>query len=216
MHKYGKRGRWIAGTALVAAAAGSAFTLIPSASGSPTTIQSAVASDGNQTSAVQSAFTSAIEADRAAQAPSATAYGNAATAAANSGHAASMAPASVRAAQAQSGKAAMEKYFSPEQAKHEETGLANAVKAESDPKFRNLGSGVKQVKFDSVTVSGSTATLRAEVTAWAKFQQQQSNGDWKTASPVNVMIYNVKMAKNASGQWIVSSMEGDFAPGEGP
>jgi hypothetical protein len=101
-------------------------------------------------------------------------------------------------------------------AQHEQVGLTNAVNAEADPKFRNVGSGVSKVKFDSVAVSGNTATLRAEVTTWAKFQQQQNDGKWATANPVNVMIYNVTMTRNSSGQWLVSSMVGDFAPGEGP
>jgi len=175
-----------------------------------------VASDSNQTSAVEAIFTSAIEADREAQAPSASAYGNTANAVVSAGRVAPAASAAVRNTQLQDGKSALAKYFAPAQAKHEEIGLINAVKAEADPKFRNLGSGVKNVKFDSVAVSGNTAILSAEVTAWAKFQQQGNNGNWATANPVNVMIYNVTMIRNSSGQWIVSSMVGDFAPGEGP
>jgi hypothetical protein len=216
MYLIRRRGRWLAGAALAAAAAGSTFAFLPTASGAQSAIGSIIASDSNQTSVVEAAFTSAIEADREAQAPSASAYGNAANAAASAGRVAPVASAALRNKQLQDGKSALARYFAPGQAKHEEIGLTNAVNAEADPKFRNLGSGVKKVKFDSVAVSGDTATLRAEVTAWAKFQQQESNGNWATANPVNVMIYNVTMTRNSSGQWMVSSMVGDFAPGEAP
>jgi len=216
MYPRGRRARWLAGAVVSAAAAGSAFAFIPAASGTQTGIQSAIASDSNQTSAVESAFSTAIRADRQAQAPSASAYGTMANAAVRAGHVAPMTPAAVRNTQLLAGKAVLAKYFSPAQARHEDIGVTNAVKAEADPRFRNLGSGVSKVVFSTVAVSGDTATLRAEVTAWAKFQQRQPTGSWATANPVNVMIYTVTMVRNSAGQWLVNSMVGDFAPGEGP
>ena len=127
-----------------------------------------------------------------------------------------MASPAVRNRHCCAGKAALTRYFTPAQARHEDIGLTNAVSAEADPRFRNLGSGVSKVVFDQVAVSGNTATLRVEITAWAKFQQRQPTGTWATASPVNVMIYTVTMIRSSSGQWLVSSMVGDFAPGKGP
>jgi hypothetical protein len=212
----GRRARWLAGAAVAAAAAGSAFAFIPTASGTQTAIQSAIAADSNQTTAVQAAFTAAIQADRRAQAPSAVAYGTMANAAVRAGRVAPMASAAVRSAQLLAGKAVLAKYFAPAQARHEDIGLTNAVSAEADPRFRNLGSGASKVVFDQVAVSANTATLRAEVTTWAKFQQRQPTGTWATANPVNVMVYTVTMIRNSSGKWLVSSMVGDFAPGKGP
>lgn len=211
------RGKWILGAILTVTAAGSAFAFIPNASGSQSSVQSVMATDSSQVAAVKATFTAAITADREMQAPAAsTSYEKSANTAVSAGKTAPTMSAADRDTQSQNGKAALAKYFSPGQAKHEEVGLTNAVNAEADPKFRNLGSGVKNLKFDNVAVSGNTATLTAEVTTWAKFQQQQPNGDWATASPVNVMTYTATMTLNSSGQWIVSSMTGDFAPGEGP
>ncbi|MGH3627416.1 MAG: hypothetical protein ACRDRL_08270 [Sciscionella sp.] len=216
MHAMGRRASWLTGAAVVAAAGGSAFAFVSTASGSQTTVTSTISADSSQVSAVKSAFTAAITADRQAQAPATTTYGAKANAAVSAGGVAPAVASDVRQAQLQDGKASLAKYFTPAQAKHEALGLTNAVNAEADPKFRNLGSGVSKVVYDQVAVSGDTATLRAEVTAWAKFQQQQSNGAWTTDNPVAVMIYSVTMVRNASGQWQVSSMVGDFAPGEGP
>lgn len=216
MRTLGNRGRWLVGGILVATAAGSTFAFIPQASGSQSLIQSIIGSDSSQTSAVETAFTSAIRADQEMQAPPPSLYATTANTEASARLTAPAASQAVRNAQLRDGKAALSRYFTPAQARHEQTGLTNAVDAEADPEFRNLGSGVSKVIFDSVAVSGDTATLRAEVTSWAKFQQQQDNGGWATASPVNVMRYNVTMIRNGSGRWLVSSMTGDFAPGSGP
>ncbi len=44
----------------------------------------------------------------------------------------------------------------------------------------------------------------------------QPNGKWLTANPVNVMDYTATLEQNQTGQWLVSSLVGDFVPGEGP
>lgn len=194
MSVVGHQARWVTGVVVLGAACGIAFALLPATS------------DPRQVAAVEAAFTKAIQTDRAILAPPASPGGGVAQ------------PTSVaiRNAQLRDGKAALARYFAPSLAQREEIGLINAVNAEADPKFRNLGSGVSKVKFDSVKVSGGTATLRAEATVWSKFQQQQADGRWSTADPASVMIYNVTMTRNASGQWIVTSMIGDFAPGQEP
>lgn len=195
--------RWLAGTVALGIAGGLAFVILPTSSHPsrfPAANQSQVVTSGpGQTSIVEATFTKAIQTDREIQAPSSP----------------PPATTAVRKAQLQNGEAALARYFVPAVASREEQGLINAVNAEANPNFRNIGSGVKNVKFDSVAVSGSTATLTADVTTWAKFQQQD-NGSWVTSDPVNVMIYNMTMTRNSSGQWIVSSMVGDFAPGQGP
>lgn len=227
MRPIGRRGKWLAGSALAVAAVGGAFAFIPTASGAPSAIQSVIASDSSQTSTVESTFTAAITADRQSQAPGSAATAANATAdnastyraqvntAVAGGKVAPAASSAVRQSQKSDGELAIGKYFTPGQAKHEEIGMNNAIQAESDPKFRNLGAGVSSVKYDNVAVSGNTATLTADVTIWSKFQQQQADGSWTTSDPTNVMVYSVTMSRE-SGKWLVDSMVGDFAPGEGP
>jgi hypothetical protein len=188
----------------------------------------AIALDSSQIGVVKAAFSTAITADQQTGAPATAAmavhatadaaaiYRTSVNAAVAAGRPAPAASSAVRQAQQQDGMRVLVKYFSAAQARHEEIGLRNAVRAEADPKFRNIGAGVSKIKFDEVAVSGNTATLVAEVTIWSKFQQKQANGSWTTSDPVNVMVYHVTAERVASGQWMVSSMVGDFAPGQAP
>ena len=198
------------------------------ASGSVGGGTSAIALDASQIGNVKAAFSAAITADQQTGAPATAAmavhatadaaagYSTRVTAAVAAGRLAPAASGAVRQAQLQDGARVLEKYFAPAQARHEEIGLHNAVLAEVDPKFRNLGAGDSKIKFDEVAVSGNTATLIAEATIWSKFQQEQANGSWSNSDPVNVMVYHVTTQRAASGQWIVTSMVGDFAPGQAP
>jgi hypothetical protein len=213
----GPRGRLLASSLVVVAAGASAFAFVASASGNPATVTSTLAADSGQVSQIETTFTAAITANQEAGAPSAASYGTKANALVAAGKVAPPATSAIRSAQLADGKAALAKYFTPVQDQHEEIGLTNAVNAEASPTFRNLGSGVSKVKYDQVAVSGKTATLTVEVTIWSKTQvEQRANGPWMTADPVNVMDYNVAMVREPSGRWMVSSMAGDFAPGEGP
>lgn len=218
--------------ALVAAGAAGAFVIASSgpgaASGSVGGGTAAIAQDSSQIGQVKAAFSAAITADQQTGAPAtaalavhatadaAASYRTSVNSAVAAGRLAPAASTAVRQAQLQDGERALTKYFTTAQAKHEEIGLHNAIRAESDPKFRNIGAGVSNIKFDEVAVSGNTATLTVEVTIWSKFQQEQANGSWTTSDPVNVMVYHVTTKRAASGQWMVSSMVGDFAPGQAP
>ena len=148
------------------------FLSISNAAGSePSVVASTAATDAAQISQVETVFTAAIQADRAAQAPGAsTAYGKSATVALAVGQVAPEATSAVRQQQLQDGLTQLAKYFTPAQAQHEAIGLRNAVNAEADPSFRNLGSGASKVEYVQVAVAGDTATVEANVTAWAKFQ----------------------------------------------
>lgn len=226
------RAKLLVGALVVTGAAGAAIVVATTgtgvASGSVGSAASAIAADSSQVPQVKAAFTAAITADQQSGAPAtaATAVNTTNDAAATYGAkvnaavaAKGLAPAAsdtVRQAQQQDGKRVLAKYFGSSQVKHEEIGLNNAVQAEADPKFRNIGAGVSNVKFDEVAISGNTATLTAEVTIWSKFQQVQANGSWTTADPVNVMVYHVTMERGTAGQWVVNSMTGDFAPGQAP
>lgn len=186
-----RRTRWLVGIIAVAAASVLAAAILY-----------AVPTPGQ--TAVEAAFTRAIRADRESQAPPA----------ADRGGVAQPATPEVRNAQLRAGKAALARYFAPALARREERGLINAVNAEADPGFRNLGSGVSKITFDDVSVSGNTAALHANVTAWSKFQQL-NNGTWMTADPVNVMSYNVTMTKYPSRGWVVTTMIGNNGPVQG-
>ncbi|MGW2891651.1 hypothetical protein ACWDDN_41400 [Streptomyces griseoruber] len=201
--------------ALAVAVAGGVIALggAGSAAGGQDTVDGLVKSDSRELSGVKSAFTAAVKASRAVQAPPASAVGDTSKLAA--GEPAPMVAATARKKQLSDGVSLLGRYFTPTQAKKEENGLHNAVTAEADPGFRNLGSGASKVVFTRVGVSGATATVQAEVTIWAKFQQKV-NGSWATAHPVNVMNYTATLIRNSEGKWLVSSMTGDFAPGEAP
>ena len=211
------RHRLLLGAATAVAAGAISFAAVANASSSVDTVATSVTADGVQVAHVKTAFTAAIEADRLIDAPAAaTDYSKAANQALTAGKLAPAPDAATRQQQLSSGLSVLAKYFTPAQAQHEAIGLRTAVGNEAGPGFRNIGSGASNVAFTQVAVAGTTATVQAAVTTWAKFQQQQADGTWVTASPVNVMDYTATLVQNAQGQWVVSSLKGDFAPGEGP
>ena len=212
-----RRAAWCAG-ALGIAAGAVALTLAQSsaANGSTVTVADAVKGETAQVQLVESTFTAGIRADRAAQAPTSATYTKAANAALAAGQIAPAASAAERQNQLTAGISTLSPYFTPAQAAHEEIGLRNSVALEATPSFRNLGAGASTVTFLSASVTGSQATVEAHVTAWAKFQTQQAGGKWVTANPVATMDYTATLVLDASGQWRISSMRGDFVPGEGP
>ena len=212
-----RRAAWCAG-ALGLAAGAVALTLAQgaAASGSTVTVADAVKGESTQVQLVQNAFTAGVRADRAVEAPASAAYTQAATAAVAAGRIAPAATADERQAQLNSGISALSRYFTPAQAAQEEIGLRNAVALEATPTYRNLGLGATTVTFLSTSVTGTSATVEAHVAIWAKFQIQQPGGHWVTANPVNTMDYTATLVRDASGQWRISSLRGDFVPGEGP
>jgi len=163
---------------------------------------------------VRSAFTQAMRADLAVQGPPTSWH----LAAPTADRPAGMPDAAQRRRQLADGLAVLSRCFTPAQARHEAVALRNVVAEEAEPTFRNLGRGVSAVDFRRVSVSGSRATVRADVTAWSKAQdQQRPGGGWNTSDPVNVMDYTATLVRDpASGRWLVSSLKGDFVPGEGP
>jgi hypothetical protein len=212
-----RRTRLLAGALGVGLACGTVGLISISNAAEPTPTARAAATDAAQIPQVEAVFTAAIQADRAAQAPEAsTAYGKSVSASLAAGQVVPAVTDAVRQQQLRDGVAQLGRYFAPAQAEHEAIGLRNAVSAEADPAFRNLGSGASKVEYVQVAVANGTATVQAKVTAWAKFQQLQPDGTWTTANPVNVMVYNAHLGKDASGHWVINSMQGDFAPGEGP
>jgi hypothetical protein len=180
------------------------------------TTAAVVGSDATQVGPVKTAFSAAITASRAADAPSGQSYSTAAATAMAAGQPAPMATDAQRDDQLRAGLASLAQHFTPAQADHEAIGLRNAVAFEADPKVRNVGTGVSDVKYLSVSIQSDTATLEAHVTTWAKTQLLQPDGKWLSANPVNVVDYRATLVRGSSGQWQVSDLHGDFVPGQGP
>jgi hypothetical protein len=193
------------------------FALVGNASGAMPTVADAVQADGSAVSQVKSVFSAAIQADITVQAPDAgSAFGQRAASAMAAGQIAPAPDAATRQLHLQSGLTTLARYFTPAEAQHEAIGLRNAVAAEADPGFRNIGFGVSNITVTQVAVAGSTASVQAQVTEWAKFQQIQPDGTWATDNPVNVMQYSATLAQDATGRWLVTSLVGDAVPGKGP
>ncbi|SRR6266702_1473369 len=218
MSRIKHKGRLVLAAATLTVGAGVAVVVgqFAGASEPGKTISSIADADAAQIALVESTFSTALTADRTVDAPPAATYGQAASAAIAAGQPAPAVADSVRQQQLRTGISTLAKYFTPAQAAHESIGLRNAISEETDPRIRNIGMGVSGVKFVHVSVKGATATLEADVTIWAKSQMLQPNGKWLTANPVNVMDYTATLEQNQTGQWLVSSLVGDFVPGEGP
>ncbi|MBC9729844.1 hypothetical protein [Streptomyces sp. TRM68367] len=220
MHSGKPRRTRLIGLAAAVAAAGTVIGLswAYTASGAQPTLADSVKGDAAQVAAVKNAFTAAMRADRSVQAPPAGTIGSAsAVAAAIAAKRPVAAPDSTaRQHQLATGLATLAKYFTPAQAKHEAIALRNSIKEEADPNHRVISSQADKVVFTQVGVSGNTATVQAQVTESGKSQARQPGGPWNTTDPVGVMAYNATLVVDGNGQWKISSLKGDFVPGEGP
>lgn len=95
--------------------------------------------------------------------------------------------------------------------------LDSTMTALAEPNIRSLGAGVSRVVFTSVTVSGNTATVVAQVHEWTKaVARQQAGGRWLDLSPEADTVYNAKLSIGPAGTWLVTDMIGRFANGSGP
>lgn len=134
--------------------------------------------------------------------------------------------ASERAVLLSSQHSALGRYFTPDQLPNAERFVKGTLAADGDPNFVDLGNGVSKISLVSVSVDGSTATVEADVTVWAKSRVRTAvkgqardtapQGPWLTYNPVNTMRYSAKLTRNASGTWLISSLVGDFLPGQAP
>ena len=90
--------------------------------------------------------------------------------------------------------------------------------AEANPGFRDLGAGVFGITYRSVAFdpSGSTAKIDARVSVWAAGADRQPDGTWAEYHPEGDLNVHAEMAKYASGDWKMTSMSWDFAPGSEP
>jgi hypothetical protein len=208
------RANWLAritaGLIVIVVAAGAAYGGWV-ASGDGTNPQ-----DARRVTAVEAAFRHAVQADQAFGTPSA-AYQASVLAAIRARRQAFGVPAAEQSLILAAGMAAISRYFSSAQASVEQVHLNDGMALDSDPNIINLGSGVSQVKFLHVAVSGAQATVEADVTVWARSEARQiSTGPWLITDPVNILDDKATLALSPSGFWQVTSLTGDFVPGYGP
>lgn len=120
--------------------------------------------------------------------------------------------------QATDGTAAVHSIFADQPAAKVLFALDNAVKSQktSRDKARILGAGIGEVKYQSVTVDGKTATVKAYVETWSRTMLKGFDGTWQTYEPHNVLDVSMTFAMNDNQQWIVQTYDWSFAPSGGP
>jgi len=70
---------------------------------------------------------------------------------------------------------------------------------------------------NTVTLSGNTATVVAQVHEWTKaVARQQTGGRWLDLSPEADKVYNARLSMGPAGTWLVTDMISRFANGSGP
>ncbi len=170
----------------------------------------------SQATLVKSTFSAAMQAAQSAGSPSGG-YVTASLSGMRSHAAMHAVPAAARTQLLTAGRRELARYFSPELVSREEVGLNHMLLMDASADQVNLGSGVTKVVFRSVAVAGRSASIEADVTVWAKSYTRQSNqGPWIYSDPVNTLAYVATMTRASDGSWQVSSLAGDFLPGEGP
>ena len=110
----------------------------------------------------------------------------------------------------------IQRHFSGKSVERELMAAENIRIASRDPDFRALDSGVADVTFKSVSVSGSHADVKMTANAWASMAQKTPNGRWTTAVPHNAIDINMALDMDSSGRWLVSTFAWTFAPGSEP
>jgi len=204
------RSRNVVGPALLAVAVLGASTLLSNAaSGS-----NAVAEEK-----VRAAFTLAMRVDQGVQVPPVARAGDRAV------------DADLN-QQLDEGSKAIHSIFADEPAARVIKGLNNAIQSqrESGDHFRILGAGVGQIKFDEVTVDGSSAKVHATVETWCRTQVRQrpieASGTskpawagaekWVVSEPHNLLDVTASLTEDKTGHWVIADYAWRFASGSGP
>ena len=83
---------------------------------------------------------------------------------------------------------------------------------------RILGGGVSHIDYSSVDVSGATARVQADVTAWQQLAVTDGQGVETTAKPSNVLVVTATLvrAPTAPTGWQVDDFRWRFAAGSRP
>lgn len=78
-----------------------------------------------------------------------------------------------------------------------------------------LASGIRDVSFETVAISGTVATVHLTFTGYSGFTVRQSNGRVITNTPSGKMIGDLTLVKTDQG-WRITDEVNRYAPGYGP
>ena len=166
--------------------------------------------------AVRATFTQAIKAVAELGSPT-PAYQQTALAAVQSRHPVPAFTSAQRTDLETGGEAAIARYFASPQSTAEVAVLTKAMTLDANPNLINLGSGISKVDFRAVSVTGSQATVVADVTAWAKSAARRDPlARWVLASPVSQVRYTATLRLSPDGTWRIASLTSSPAPSAGP
>lgn len=79
----------------------------------------------------------------------------------------------------------------------------------------DLGSGIRDVSFETVVISGTVATVHLTFTAYSDFTVRQPNGQVAHNTPSGNMIGDLSLIKTDQG-WRITDEIDRFAPGYEP
>jgi hypothetical protein len=189
------------------------------------TLSAAVADQSSQITTVKETFTNGVTTMISGATPPPTHLAAALRASAEGGVSVGMS-ATERAGLLSTQHQALGRYFTSDELPNAEGFVKGTLAADGNPDFVDLGNGVSKISFVSVSVDGSSATVQADVTVWAKSQVHTAaegqardtapKGPWLTYNPVNTMRYDAKLTRSAAGAWMINSLVGDFLPGQVP
>ncbi len=93
--------------------------------------------------------------------------------------------------------------------------LQNFIHQHKIGNTRYLGGGIDSMTFSSISVNGSSATVKASAVVWDTVAQVQSGGKVVPATPRGTILLTYTLTKQNS-QWFITAEQWNFAPGEAP
>ncbi|SRR5579883_78453 len=81
--------------------------------------------------------------------------------------------------------------------------------------FRMLAGGIRDVNFESITITGTVASAHLTFVNWIVDAVRQDDGRLLQFNPSNKMLEDVHLIKTPQG-WRITSDVGQFAPGSEP
>ena len=93
--------------------------------------------------------------------------------------------------------------------------VRRGLQSQSSGQSRVVGGGIRDVAFQSISITGATAIAHLTFTNYAEFALRNPDGTVDHVSPSNKMIETVALANTALG-WRVTDDKFSFAPGSEP
>jgi hypothetical protein len=95
------------------------------------------------------------------------------------------------------------------------TAMIAEESSHSSPGFTPLGGGVSDMRVESLSVDGDSATVHAIVTTWARMSQVRPDGTVVVSQPSHDLVVDASMVRTSEG-WKVSGYDWTFASGSEP